>query len=176
MSFETALQLTADYYGHYPGPTQDTYELAEQVAKFFKQNAIKTAGVIAVAIGSDDYHYLGLSPDLQRAVMTEMREGQSMSHGHFRLGRGLEAFTGTKFDLCRKVADDIAQKVDSNRGCAEKKIVTNIYARDLSIEEISVIPYPDTVFGASIPAHIVVANGDGAYIAPCESCLAIYHG
>ncbi|MEX3816623.1 hypothetical protein AB3X96_42005 [Paraburkholderia sp. BR13439] len=54
MSFKTAIELTKKYYGNYPGPTEETYALAEKVADFFKENAISAAGVIAVAIGSDN--------------------------------------------------------------------------------------------------------------------------
>ncbi|MBB5463851.1 hypothetical protein [Paraburkholderia sp. Cpub6] len=178
MSFKTAIELTKKYYGNYPGPTEETYALAEKVADFFKENAISAAGVIAVAIGSDKYHYLGLSPALQKAVMTQMIDeaGGSALNGHFRLGRGLEAYTGVKFDLSRKVSTDIVGKASFNKGCAEKKIVSNMYLRKVTLKEISVIPFPETIFAESIPAHIVVASADGAYIAPCATCLQIYPG
>jgi hypothetical protein len=175
MGFQRALELTEKYYGAYPGPRKETYELAEGVAGYFKKNAVRSPGVIAVAYAGN-YYYLGLSPDLQRDVMTVMREGQSKSHGHFRLGRGLEAELGVKFDLSRKVSDDLVGKVKSNFGCAEKKIVSNLNQRGDKMEQISVIAYPDNIYSDDIPAHIVVASADGAYIAPCASCLAIYTG
>ncbi len=176
MSFDTALRLTARHYGAYPGPTQRTYELALGVADYFAANSVSEVGVIGVAIGSDGYHYLGLSPALQRAVMTHMQEGQSLSHGHFRLGRGLEGELGVKFDLCRKVGVDILEKSSFNKGCAEKKIVSNIYQRKLKITEISVVAYPISLESQGLEAHVVVASSEATDIAPCRSCLAIYTG
>ena len=189
MSFERALELTRSHYGKYPGPTRETYDLALQVAAYLKTNKVSTPGVIAVAIGSDQhkalpsgtYYFLGLSPDLQRAVMTNMQMDEEAvdrgkAYGHFRLGRGLETMTGKRFDLSRKVSDAIAQKVTHNRGCAEKKILSNILTRKEKLLEISVVSFPDTQYATDIPAHIVAVSSEAAYIAPCDSCLAVYHG
>jgi hypothetical protein len=176
MSFERALELTKKFYGNYPGPTESTYALANQVADYFQTQNINTAGVIAVGIGSDDYYYLGLSPDLQSKVMTAMSGGEPPPNAHFRLGDGLEKSTGVAFDLCRKVADDIIEKAQrKNPGCAEKKIVSEIYALKVTLKEISVIPYPDTIWGENLPAHVAVSGADGVLIAPCESCRKIYN-
>lgn len=185
-SFERALQLTKSHYGSYPGPTKETYELAAQVAEHFRQNNVDQVGVIAVAKGSDathgSYYYLGLSPGLQRSVMTTMcfddttHVQRSLSYGHFRLGRGLEQLTGVKFDLSRKVSNHIANGAKFNKGCAEKKVLSGILSRNEKLLEISVVAYPDTVFAESIPAHVVVGSADGCYIAPCSTCIDAYHG
>jgi hypothetical protein len=133
------------------------------------------------ALSSGTYYFLGLSPDLQQAVMTNMQMDEEAvdrgkEYGHFRLGRGLETATGKKFDLSRKVSDAIAQKVTHNRGCAEKKILTNILNRKEKLLEISVVGFPDAQYATDIPAHVVAVTSEAAYIAPCDTCLAVYHG
>lgn len=181
MSFQEAHKLTHKFYGNYPGPTEDTYNLAMQVADYFESCHVKNTGVIGVAKCSEGLYHLGLSPDLQAAVMTCMAglqdKAKTMWNAHFRLGSGLKEATGTRFDLCRKVADNILLQVGSdNPGCAEKKIVTNVLRSGAKIAGISVVPYPDTQYATGLPAQMVGVSADGAYIAPCKTCLAIYHG
>ena len=181
MSFQEAHKLSHRFYGNYPGPTEDTYELAMAVAAYFASCAIRNAGVIGVAKCSEGLYHLGLSPDLQAAVMTCMAglqdKANTMLNAHFRLGDGLREATGIRFDLCRKVGDEIVKKAGGeNPGCAEKKIVTNVLRSGAKIKGISVVPYPDTQYADGLPATMVGASADGAYIAPCKTCLAIYHG
>lgn len=167
MSFKRALELTKKYYGNYPGPTERTYDKAEEVAKYFNNMNVRNAGVIAVAIGSDEQYYLGLSPYLQQNVTSDA--------GYLKFGPDLKAILGDTFLFCRKTSDYIAAKAKNNPGCAEKKIVSSIYLAGQTLKEISVVPHPDTDWAEGLPpAMVVVGSADGALIAPCESCRSIY--
>lgn len=168
MSFKRALELTKKYYGNYPGPTERTYDKAEDVANYFGNMNVKTAGVIAVAIGSDEKYYLGLSPYLQQKVMS--------NDGYLKFRPDLEAIFDGDFVFCSQTSGDIVAKAKNNPGCAEKKIVSTIYLARQTLNEISVVPHPDTEWAEGLPpAMVVVGSADGALIAPCESCRSIYH-
>ena len=130
---------------------------------------VRTAGVIAVGIGSDDKCYLGLSSHLQENVTSE--------GGHFKFGSDLKDILGEDFGYCKKTLDDIVAKATNNPGCAEKKVVSGIPIASQKLKEISIVPHPDTEWAEDLPpAMVVVGSADGALIAPCKSCLSIDHG
>ena len=170
--FKRALQLTKKYYGSYPGPTELTYNLCLDVAKFFDKMGVRAEGVIAVSIGSDKKRYLGMSRKLEQNVCS--------SDGYFKFGPELKAALGD-FVFCKRVSDDILAKAEDkgtrDLGCAEQKAVSSIYLAKQKLIEISVVPHPDTKWTQGSPPATVVAEGaDGTFIAPCETCRAIYHG
>jgi hypothetical protein len=172
--FKRALQLTKKYYGNYPGPTELTYNFCLDVSNFFKKMGVRAEGVITVAIGSDKKRYLGLSRKLDQNACS--------SDGYFKFGPDLKAILGD-FVFCKNISDDIIAKAkdkgkdNANLGCAEQKAVSSIYLAKQKLIEISVVAHPDTKWTQGSPPATVVAEGtDGTFIAPCETCRAIYHG
>lgn len=192
------IDLAKPFYGNFPGPGSDTYDKAEEVSGVLRDLGIRDSGVIGVGksdgertvfrregattqIWDQSIYYLGFSPGLQRKVISELgrnpRNRSEKTVAHFRLGRTLEERCMTTFILCWKVADRIIASVKDNRGCAEKKIVSSFDTYpDESLKEISVVAHPDSAYADDVPAHVVAVGAEGAVIAPCESCRAIYHG
>ncbi len=175
------LEMAGNYYGEFPGPGVDTYELAEAVSQFLSKLGYRTPGVIGVGRsdgkredGSPVY-FLGMSPEIQREVIYELGgEGHRKRVAHFALGRSLDTALEVKFILCWKVSARILESAKFNKGCAEKKIVTAIdsYSKE-TLEEISVVPHPFDADAKGLSAHVVVGSSDGLVIAPCKSCRGI---
>lgn len=163
----TLANLARKWYGNYPGPTEDMYLEAISISNYFDNMSVRTAGVVAVARGTDGKLYLGLSPDLQKSVTS--------AGGWFKFGDDLKAQLGHDFVYCKDVLDHIKEKAkDINPGCAEKKIVSSIGLAGQQLTEICVVPHPDNIWGKDLPALQVAVSQEGALIAPCESCKAIY--
>ncbi|MGX0890310.1 hypothetical protein AB7M22_002318 [Pseudomonas sp. ADAK2 TE3594] len=176
MPLDSSMQeRLAGYYGPYPGPDAELFELGESISSFLSDNGVTEEGVIAVALSTLPYYYLSFSPGLHRDVKDKIGE---------RLrdrGKAFKEATGETFILRVDVPgggdvhpDIIRQANQHNPGCAEKKIITALERYGEQMKAFALVAHPaHNYLNKTSSSHVVFGGVSQTYIGPCDSCLLV---
>ncbi|HEV3049298.1 MAG TPA: hypothetical protein VGX50_03275, partial [Longimicrobium sp.] len=156
---DTVIELLNRSYRPIPGPTRELLEEVRAIAWIVKRitNA-EPVGIIGICTTGTGKKYLGFSPELQAAVRSKRDQIE----------------VDTRCRLALGVDERILNKVEWNKGCAEKKLMSAALTDGEIITHVAVAEYPPGTNPGKLAMHMGAASAKESGYAPCESCQAAY--